>query len=168
MQLTPIPNYEGRYSITKTGDVWSAPYTRTDGRCRKGLWLKPGVSKYGYKQVVLTGTDGKRTTISVHRLVAITFMDLQDGLQVNHRDGDKLNNSLSNLEWCTQEDNMKHAHRTGLINHRGLSDDQVLEVRSMLKKGFQQVTIAKILKLEQSLVSKIKTGFLYKDVTLTS
>jgi len=164
MQLTPVAGYEGRYSITRDGEVWSHPYTRCDGKRRKGLWLRSAVNIYGYKQVVLTKPDKSRRTMSIHRLVATTFLGDGDGLQVNHKNGIKLDNSVDNLEWCTQEENLKHAHRTGLISHRSLSPEQVREVRSLLESGIKNIVIARQLNLEQSLISKIKTGTIYKDV----
>lgn len=164
MQLTPVAGYEERYSITRDGEVWSHPYTRSDGKRRKGIWLRPAVTIYGYKQVVLTKPDKSRHTLSIHRLVATTFLGDGTGLQVNHKNGDKSDNSVDNLEWCTQFENMQHAHRTGLISRRKLTPDQVREVRSMLSEGHKQVTISKLLNIESSLISKIKTGFLYKEI----
>ena len=163
--LTPVVGYEGRYSITRTGEVWSHPYTRCDGRRRKGIWLRPATSPYGYLTVVLTKPDKSRHSLTIHRLVATAFLGDGTGLQVNHKNGVKTDNSVDNLEWCTQLENMQHAHRTGLIpSRRGLSPDQVREVRSLLEAGHPQVNISKLLGIEQSLVSKIKTGFLYKEV----
>ncbi len=165
MQLTPVAGYEGRYSITRDGEVWSHPYTRSDGKRRKGIWLRPAVSIYGYKQVVLTKPDRSRHTLSIHRLVATAYLGEGDGLQVNHKNGDKLDNSVDNLEWCTQEENLKHAHRTGLIpSRRKLTPEQVREVRSMIESGLNNVTVARSLNLEPSLISKIKTGHIYKEV----
>jgi HNH endonuclease. len=68
----------------------------------------------GYKQVqIMRGC--KRYTRYVHRLVAECFIDNPDGLpEINHKDGNKLNNSADNLEWCNHSDNLKHAYRTGL------------------------------------------------------
>ena len=165
MQLTPVAGYEGRYSITRDGEVWSHPYTRCDGKRRKGIWLRPAVNIYGYKQVVLTKPDKSRRTLSIHRLVATAFLGDGDGLQVNHKNGIKTDNSADNLEWCTQEENIQHAHRTGLIpSRRSLSPDQVREVRDLLESGLKQTIISRQLNLEKSLISKINTGALYKEV----
>lgn len=165
MQLAPIAGYEGRYSITETGEVWSHPYKRSDGQRRKGIWLRPATSAYGYLMVVLTKPDKSRHSLSIHRLVATAFLGDGTGLQVNHKSGVKTDNSVDNLEWCTQVQNMQHAHRTGLIpSRRRLSLDQVREIRSLLEVGQTQVYIASLLNIEKSLVSKIKTGSLYKEV----
>tara|TARA_R110000823_G_C15952958_1_gene502559 strand:- start:36461 stop:36955 length:495 start_codon:yes stop_codon:yes gene_type:complete len=164
MQLTPIAGYEGRYSITRTGEVYSLPYTRCDGKRRKGLWLRAATSRYGYKMVVLTKPDKSRHSLSIHRLVATTFLGDGTGLQVNHKNGIKIDNSVDNLEWCTQRENMQHAHKTGLINHRGLTPSQVWTVKDMLSGGYKQTVIGKTLGIESSLISKIKTGLIYKDI----
>lgn len=163
MQLTPIAGYEGRYSITRTGEVYSLPYTRCDGRRRKGLWLRPATSRHGYKMVVLTKPDKSRHSLSIHRLVATTFLGEGTGLQVNHKNGIKTDNSVDNLEWCTQAENVQHAHRTGLIKVRGLSVAQVTEVKEALSKGHRNKDISEMLGIETSLVSKIKTGKIYLE-----
>jgi len=162
MQLTPVAGYEGRYSITKTGEIYSLPYTRNDGQRRKGIWLRAATSVYGYKQVVLTKPDKSRHSLSVHRLVASTFLGEGTGLQVNHKNGIKTDNNVSNLEWCTQTENTQHAHRTGLIpSRRVLTPEQVHEVRSLLDAGLKQIAISRKLDIEPSLISKLKSGKIY-------
>lgn len=76
-----------------------------------GLLLKDRVTKAGYNRCRLGGKD-----LSIHRLVANHFLPNPDNLpQVNHKDCDKLNNKLSNLEWCSAESNMQHAWSNGLM-----------------------------------------------------
>ena len=59
--------------------------------------------------------NGKQKQCRVHRLIATTFLEIDpDRPQVNHIDGDKTNNSIENLEWCTQSENMLHAFKAGL------------------------------------------------------
>lgn len=167
MQFESIPEYEDRYLITRDGSIWSAPYTRKDGRKRKGLWLKPAITRYGYKHVVLTSPCGKRSSLSVHRLVARTYLkcggNIED-MQVNHIDGDKLNNSVDNLEWCTQEENLQHAHRTGLIKIRKISPEDVVKIKELIAQGLPQVKIAAQFGIDPGRVSKIKSGLIYKEV----
>lgn len=73
--------------------------------------LKQFIGKDGYLR---TQFDGKTRT--VHRVIALAFIPKEKGKDfVNHIDGDKKNNSVSNLEWCTREENMRHAYKIGLI-----------------------------------------------------
>ena len=161
-QLAPVAGYEGRYSVTPTGEVWSHPYTRSDGKRRKGIWLRPATNPSGHKQVVLTRPDKSRHSICVHRLVATAYLGYREGLQVNHKNGDKLDNSVDNLEWVTQEENLKHAHRNGLIpSRRKLTPDDVEEIRLLLLQGHTQKAIAEKFNTQQPAISKIKSGKIY-------
>lgn len=97
-------------------DLFSGYTIREDGivTSRFGRAIKPQVSKNGYIRVELW-ENGKGRKHLVHRLLAETFIPNPDGKpQVNHIDGDKTNNALSNLEWATQSENQKHAYRAGL------------------------------------------------------
>lgn len=78
--------------------------------------LKARPARNDYLRVVLYNENNKRGVDKlVHRLVADTFYDgSHDGLDVNHIDGDKTNNFIGNLEWCTRSDNLKHAYRNNL------------------------------------------------------
>lgn len=87
------------------------------GRVRNNktyLVLKPGIKSNGYQVVVLSNEVG-RCTKHVHRLVADAFLNHDDRrLVVNHKDGNKLNNSVNNLELVTSSENNRHAYRIGL------------------------------------------------------
>lgn len=117
-----IKGYEGMYEISKEGEVRSVPRTThyKDGRIgiHKGRVLKQQNTKKGYLRVDLT-KDGVRRSHQIHRLVAEAFIPNPEGKeQVNHRDGCKLNNAVSNLEWNSNEENILHANENGL---RGVS-----------------------------------------------
>jgi hypothetical protein len=96
------------YECTKNGEVVNV--------CT-GRVLKPFKSKSGYLNVYIYSDEGKKKGFRVNRLVAISHIDNPNNKpQVNHIDGNKLNNTVKNLEWVTPKENMQHAHKTGLIN----------------------------------------------------
>lgn len=89
----------------------------SEGRVRNsktGRLMKTSVNSKGYPQVCLHSAC-KQYTRPIHRLVADAFYDGDHtGLDVNHIDGNKTNNHISNLEWCTRQENLRHAYDTGL------------------------------------------------------
>lgn len=107
-----IKGYEGAYAVSDTGEVYS--YKRSQ---RKGL--SQSVNTSGYKKVLLS-SHGAVSCALVHRLVADTFIpNIHNKKYVNHIDGDKQNNTVSNLEWCTQSENQQHAWNNGLQQRNG-------------------------------------------------
>lgn len=79
---------------------------------QKGVPLKPSLNQSGY-QIINVRQNGKQIGLTVHRAVAIAFVDgYAPGLQINHKDGDKLNNCAENLEWVSGEENIQHAINT--------------------------------------------------------
>ena len=109
----PVSGYEASYEVSNTGKVCSIDRSITTGRI-KGKELTQTLLPCGYLEVSLwAGNKGKHKR--VHRLVASAFCEKRDGCdEVNHKDGNKLNNHADNLEWCTKSENMIHAYRTGL------------------------------------------------------
>lgn len=110
-----IKGYEGLYQVSNLGNVMSWVNNSQHKRTR-GLILKPRISKHGYYYINIY-KDGKRKTVKNHRLVATHFISNPKNLPcVNHRDGNKLNNKVSNLEWVTYSENRNHAINTGLVD----------------------------------------------------
>lgn len=107
-----IPEWEGYYQASTNGAIRSVDRL-TASRPAKGKILKPSLQNSGYLIVGLC--RGKKTkTILVHRAVALTFIPNPEGKKyVNHKDGNKLNNSVSNLEWCTFSENIQHSYDNG-------------------------------------------------------
>lgn len=100
-----IPGYEGLYYATTDGQIFSA---------KIGRFMKPHFMPNGYLNVLLY-KDKKKSAHGIHRLVAMTFISNPGCLpQVNHIDGDKKNNRVENLEWCTSSGNIQHAYDNGM------------------------------------------------------
>lgn len=107
-----IKGYEGLYQISNLGRVKSLPKRHSH---KETYILKPSCIK-GYLRVFLTKNNVSKST-SIHRLLAIEFIDNPENKPyVNHIDGNKSNNDIKNLEWCTQKENCIHAIKTGLNN----------------------------------------------------
>lgn len=113
-----------------------------------GKILKPGIDGWGYLQVNLC-KNGKYRTIKIHKLVAQAFLGpCPKDKEVNHKDGNKQNPHIDNLEYITGSDNMKHAYRLGLQKSKKGQDNpsaklkkkDVLEIRKLYEteKYFQR------------------------------
>ena len=118
--LKPVKGYEENYKISSAGVVYTVSHLAKS--VHGGVHMVPAkkkketVSKIGYP-VVNLWKDGKGKLQFVHRLVAEAFLDNTRNLKyVNHKDGNKTNNNVSNLEWCTCSENVQHAYDTGLIS----------------------------------------------------
>lgn len=97
-----------RYLITEEGEIYSTITNR---------FRKKQLDSDGYHHVNLSGDFNKKVkTLKVHRLVAYAFLGIppKGKTMVNHKDGNKVNNHISNLEWVTPSENLKHAHKNGL------------------------------------------------------
>lgn len=115
--IKQLKGYEGKYEITDDGVVYSIKRKSRNGRPIGGRVLKGGTYPNGYKYVILRDDYGNDNRSMVHRLVAQTFIQNPHNLPcVNHLDGNKQNNCITNLEWCTHLDNVRHAIKTGLID----------------------------------------------------
>lgn len=114
MRVKDIKGYEGLYQITDQGDVISLPKKRYNaGKNNKPQFyeqrvLKKETTKKGYLRVMLANF-GKYKKYYVHRLVAIAFLDNpKNKPQVNHKNLNKTDNSVDNLEWVTNKENYQH------------------------------------------------------------
>lgn len=99
---------------------------------KDGFQYKTQVNKDGYAYVSLRRDDRKRNTQKIHRLVAAAYLETVDGKEhVNHKDGDKLNNHVSNLEWCTMKENIQHYFETKF--KCSIPDDVILFIRKNIE-----------------------------------
>ena len=155
MSWTPIPNSDN-YEVNRAGEVRRLPVTQRvtmkDGtvrfRPKAGRVLKPRKHNQGYRFVSITMLDGTTKQRTIHSLVMETFVGPRpNGLWINHKNGDKTDNRLENLEYCTASDNQRHAVATGLAPkpplRRGtdndhkckLTEDQVRQIRADYTNG---------------------------------
>lgn len=128
----PVLGYEGFYEVSSHGRVRSNyPSPR-----KKSEFLSPGYVR-GYRQLILCKNKVRKVAL-VHRLVALAFLGdpPTQNHQVNHKNLNKADNRVENLEWMTHADNNRHAapvipriKGTNKSNHK-LSDEQVLSIRS--------------------------------------
>lgn len=131
----PVKGYSKEYEVSNIGRVRAVPRPRKDsigrsiGNTYKVRKLK--VTKFGYSTITLV-KDKKYKTHFVHRLVVEAFIrGIKGKEQVNHKDGNKLNNHIGNLEIVTPEENIKHAVDNGLLKGHGLKSfkKKVLNLR---------------------------------------
>jgi len=112
----------------------------------------------GYHRVLLTADNGDNVYTSVHRLVAIMYIpNPENKPEVNHIDGNKLNNHISNLEWTWPYENMEHALNTGL-RYRSMSDETIHQICQMLERGDRVLDIMNKLNIPKHSVLGIKSG----------
>ncbi len=163
-----IPGYEGLYSISNLGRI-----RRDKGGvgCRAGRILVPVLTNWGYLRLSLW-RNGAIRNFRVHRLVATAFLGpCPDGHEINHLDGNKLNNRADNLEYCTSKQNKQHATKLGLAAkgnnypNAKLSDALVKELRRRHAAGESYRTLAKICSVSFTTIFFAVTGRTWKHVT---
>lgn len=158
------------YYITEDGKVYSDISKK---------FLRIYLDKDGYEKVQLMSTDNRRHAYSVHRLVLENFVPIPNmkELQVNHKDGNKENNHLSNLEWCTASENNKHKYALKLATQKGEKNnasklreaDVLIIIQLLLEKEKNQKEIGNLFGVSAECVGSIKRKqnwkYLTEDIT---
>lgn len=164
-----IPGYEKLYSITKDGEIYSHPKSAGKGN-HLGKWLKPTPSfskrrnKPGYLTVSLW-KDKKSKKHTVHSLVLNTFLPNPNPniyKYCNHKDGNKLNNHIDNLEWSTPSENNKHAYEKKL---KKVSQSNIERMRKLGKERLGKSNF-KLRKIKQDQIEKIKKMYFEDKIML--
>jgi hypothetical protein len=160
-----IPGFEDRYAVSANGEIWS--YVGHIPRK-----LKPDLVK-GYHRVTLFDSN-KRTRMPVHRIVALTYiLNPENRPQVNHIDGNKINNAAINLEWMTSKENCAHALEEGLYktavgeqyNRSDLTDMEVLQIRSVWEENAHtQKELANMFSTTRSNINNIVNRYTWKHI----
>jgi hypothetical protein len=156
----PIRGYEGIYEISNYGTL---------KRLDKGTFPKGSPNKQGYIRYKLSVNDVCKNYFG-HVLVAKAFIaNTENKPQVNHIDGNAKNNHVSNLEWCTAKENVRHAFRTGLSTNKGinnsrcrLSETQVIEI---YKSKETALNLSKIYNVNPCTIRDIKRNRNWKHLT---
>ncbi len=154
----------GWYYISNKGRVYSAV---------SNILLSPGMTIPGYACITVRTVEEKGLTFDVHRIEMLVFNRIPgcEFLEVNHKDGNKLNNDLSNLEWVTPSQNMIHASVNNLLpkgeNHPNctIPNEVVHKICELYINGYNYASISRMLNIHQGTIKDIITGKIRKDIT---
>lgn len=151
------------YKITPSGLIYNS----------KSIERKSSIDKKGYHHITLSN-NGKRTTYLVHRLIAEQYLPNPFNLpQVNHIDGNKSNNDVSNLEWVSGSTNILHSFSLKLSSYKGdkngrakLTEEDVIQIKQSLLQGAKNKDIANKFGVSKSVVCDIKHKRKWSHISL--
>lgn len=135
--MKAVKDYEGRYSVTFDGKVYSHLSNR---------FMSTYLDRDGYERVGLMHEEGTQSILGVHRIVAMAYVDGDHTLTVNHKDGVKTNNHFKNLEWMSVADNVRHSVDNFLRGNQRVYDEALaIKVLSYTMDGWSKKEIAQAL-----------------------
>ena len=124
-----VVGYDGLYQVSNLGNIRNT---------KKNKLKKIFINEKGYCQTTLN-KNGKLKQVRLHQLVAKAFIPNPNNyIEINHIDGNKLNNELSNLEWCSRKHNVIHAYKTGLISKHQI-EKTTIKMKEKNKKPIVQI-----------------------------
>lgn len=171
-----IKEYEGKYQVSNLGKVKSLfreKRTKCNGvQLVNERVLAPNLN--GLYSTVTLSKDGIVTTRTIHSLVLKNFIENPLNKPCcNHKDGKKRNNIVSNLEWCTYSENLKHAFRHNLRSHKGskcpnskLYEEDVFKIKKSLKDGVKCIDLAREFNVHKGTISAIKNGLSWRFINI--
>ena len=176
----PIKGYETMYMVSNLGRIKSLDKivnSKYNSKAiKKGKLMQTNSLRKGYKYIELYDLETNHKKFSIHRLIAIHFIPNPNNYpMINHKDGNTLNNSIDNLEWCTASQNSKHAVDTGLmIMKKGeectqsiLSELDVRKIYSLkYNGGMNAKEISKLYNVSHSTICDIFQGRTWKSVII--
>lgn len=148
-ELKEIKGFEGLYGATSDGKI----YKLKDGKPFKRIGIPRTNGRHNYTSTSLY-KDGKKHDVMVHRIIAETFIPNPNNFQcVNHKDGDKHNNNVDNLEWVTYSENTQHA-----VDHGLYHTSKVVPGREKFSflRGFNQVPVSCASKVKEEILQALK------------
>lgn len=160
-----VKDYEGLYFLNENGNIFSYPK-----KTRKGIReIYPNLRKNGYLFIDLC-KDKKVKKILMHRLMALTFLpNPENKEQVNHINGIKNDNRLSNLEWNTRSENQLHSIACGLRTTIGEKNSQSklnsIQVMKIFNDNRKYIEIQKEFNISIPTISDIKRGYSWTHIT---
>lgn len=160
--------YNDNYEVSSMGQVRSlsriVKSTFGGEYIKEGRILKQNDNGQGYLQVQLCD-NGVNKTERVHRLVALTFLENPLKLpKVNHKDANKKNNTVDNLEWCTQLENIQHAKANGLMirgataKNSVLNEDKARDIKALIRAGCSNKELAELFEVHPATINCIRIG----------
>lgn len=157
-----IDGYEGLYQVSNLGRIKSLYRITCIDRHIPEKILRPALSR-GYLGVALH-KNMKQKTFTIHRLVAIAFLPkIENKTHVNHKDGNKLNNNVENLEWCSQLENNRHCFDVlGKMSWRMGMSIKPINAKQIIQ--IDKITNNEICKYESLMDAERKTGIQFKNI----
>ena len=160
-----VPGYEGLYMVSNMGNVLSLGGRKGSEPLKV---LRQSLMTSGYKMVVLR-KDGISKNVSVHRMVALAFIpNPSNKAEVNHKDGNKLNNTVPNLEWVSKSENALHAYRVlGKKHGNGHHSVKLTadKAREIYLSNAPTIDLARKYGVSDTMIRNIKNGKAWKEVT---
>lgn len=170
-----VEGYEGLYQVSSYGRVRSVDriVKYPDGKSPrhfKGKELRPQNASTGYLFVNLS-RNSRIKRVGIHRLVALSFIQKPDGnMEVNHKDGNRHNNRVENLEWVTRGENILHSYRKlgrksawkgRKMHNRKITDEQAREIKH---SDATSTILAREYHCDPSTICNIRTGRYYREI----
>lgn len=160
-----VVEYEDLYQVTSFGRIWGV---------KRQNWLIRTINSHGYYKVNLC-KDGIAYNYDVHRLVIEAFKEIPDNLkgqyvECRHKDGNKLNVHINNLEWGTHSNNEQDKYNHGTDNEgerngrTKLSEESVLEIREMYNEGFTIRRLSQLYKMSTTNIRRIVYNQLWTHI----